>query len=151
MSVQRKQQGYLMVDHRASPGLPEDVAIQAGMDPKQAGEGKFFEADTLTCAHCKAVVVKNPLRVRERANCPKCSHHYICDLCAIRSREPDYDHFPYDKFRDLSVAGYQMSQAIGVPMQLGSSPGLILPPSYVIEEIDPPVPDPLALAIDTAA
>lgn len=94
-----------MIDHRASPGLPDDVALAAGYDPKQVGEGKFFETASLTCAHCKVVVVKNPLRVRARANCPKCGHHYICDICDFKSTLPDYSHLPYDKFVDLTIDG----------------------------------------------
>jgi hypothetical protein len=92
-----RQMGYLTVDHRASPGLPEDVARAVGYDPKQCGEGKFFEADTLTCSHCKGVVVKNPLRERERHSCLKCGGHYICDGCHYLSTLPDYSHTPFEK------------------------------------------------------
>lgn len=59
--------GYLLVDHTASPGLP--------------GLPKLFEADTLTCFHCKTVQIKNPNRTRERETCPRC-FKYICDICA---------------------------------------------------------------------
>jgi len=96
--------GYLKIDHRASPGLPEDIARLSGFDPSMAGEGKLLEASTLTCAHCKCAVVKNPLRTRERAYCPKCDH-YICDLCAARAYEPDYAHMPFEKFSDLTQSG----------------------------------------------
>lgn len=54
--------GYLMIDNRL------------------AGGG-LAEADTSTCSHCQRIVVLNPLRTRDRSNCPKC-HHYICDECA---------------------------------------------------------------------
>lgn len=91
-----KQQGYLMIDHRASPGLPEDVARATGLDPKLCGEGKIFEAATLTCSHCKVAMVKNPLRTRERGHCRKCNH-YICDGCVAKSRLPDYSHVPFEK------------------------------------------------------
>ena len=101
----RSQEGYLMVDHRASPGLPDDVALAAGYDPTLCREGKVYEAASLTCAHCKVVVIKNPGRTRERANCPKCGHHYICDICAIRMDLPDYSHLPYDKLVDLTLNG----------------------------------------------
>ena len=49
-----KEMGVLMVDHRASPGLPEDVARWAGYDPKQVGEGRVYEVATLHCSHCQA-------------------------------------------------------------------------------------------------
>lgn len=54
-------EGYLMIDHRACGG-------------------KLEEAGTYTCGHCERVVVKNPLRVRERGYCKKCSGH-LCDTC----------------------------------------------------------------------
>jgi len=100
----RSQEGYLLVDHRFSPGLPEDVAKAAGYDPKLCGEGKMFEGPSLTCDHCKVVVFKNPLRTRARERCEKCDH-YICDFCAKMMTLPDYSHLPYDKFVDLTVDG----------------------------------------------
>ena len=112
-----KQQGYLMIDHRFSPGLPEDVALMVGMDPKLAGEGKLFEADTLTCAHCKCAVMKNPMRQRARENCPKCGNHYICDLCALEMRQPDYDHTPFEA----------KIEAVVKEMLLGSPTKLLMP------------------------
>lgn len=99
MFSKRSQEGYLLVDHRASPGLTEAEARIAGFDPKQCGEGKLFEAASLTCEHCKVAVVKNPLRVRERAFCTKC-HHYICDVCAFKASQPDYVHDPFEKRAD---------------------------------------------------
>ena len=99
-----KEHGYLMIDHRASPGLPEDVARKSGFLPELAKECKLFEASTLTCAHCKTVVVKNPFRVREREQCFKCNNHYICDFCASAARHPDYVHVPFSKFADVVLA-----------------------------------------------
>jgi hypothetical protein len=107
-----KQSGYLMVDHRASPGLPEDVARWAGYDPKLAGEGKFYEADTMTCSHCRGMVVKNIFRTRERHSCVKCSGHYICDGCAYLASLPDYVHAPMSKVID------DYKEALGSPMGL---------------------------------
>lgn len=73
--------GYLFMDHRASPGLPESFARRMGVDPKLVAEGGLFEADTLRCNHCGTPVIKNPYRVRARGNCSKCNS-YICDGCA---------------------------------------------------------------------
>lgn len=92
----RKQMGELLIDHRASPGLPEDIARRAGYDPAFCGEGKVYRAATLTCAHCKGSVVKNIFRTRDRALCAKCSYHYICDACAFQSTLPDYVHTPFE-------------------------------------------------------
>ncbi len=84
--------GYLMVDHRASPGLTEEQARFNCYDPDLAKEGRLFEADTLTCAHCPAIVIKNPERTRERYSCQKCGGHYVCDTCNFRSLQPGYVH-----------------------------------------------------------
>jgi hypothetical protein len=123
LSINSKQEGYLMIDHRASPGLPEDVARKAGYDPRFCGEGKIFEAASLTCAHCKVSVVKNPLRDRERASCQKCGWHYICDFCAAAMALPDYDHKPFEK-----IAEEALKQASTITIT-PPSPVLFLPPT----------------------
>lgn len=123
----QKREGYLLIDHAASPGLTEAQSRAAGLDPKFTGEGKRLEAATLTCSHCKATVVKNPLRLRERASCSKCGYHYICDLCEANSRLPGYDHMPYAKFADLTLEG-KAPTLIRMP-DLGSPPELLQPPS----------------------
>ena len=69
--------GYLIIDHRASPGMPGS---------RLCGEGTLYEADTEWCWHCAVVVVKNPDRTRERGHCSK-GNHYICDVCAIAYRQ----------------------------------------------------------------
>lgn len=113
-----QREGYLMIDHRASPGIPEDVAAKLGLDPKFAGEGKLLEAATLTCSHCKVAVVKNPLRTRERENCPKCGNHYICDFCAWETRRPGYSHLPYEKLRDETLELGLKGIVLGSPKEL---------------------------------
>jgi hypothetical protein len=85
---QQKCEGYLLVDHRSSPGMPELASRRLGLDPRFTGEGKMYESVTLSCAHCRTVVVKNPLRVRERGHCFKCNA-YVCDACAaVRECRP---------------------------------------------------------------
>ncbi len=105
-----RQMGEIVVDHRASPGLPEDVARQAGYDPALCKEGKIFVQDTMTCSHCKCVVVKNNARQRDRAKCFQCDNregHYICDGCDFIRNQPGYSHTPFVKWVDdyLHVAG----------------------------------------------
>jgi hypothetical protein len=95
-----KQMGELMVDHRASPGLPEDVAIWAGYDPKQVSEGKVYTVATLHCSHCLMRGIPNHFRTRSRAVCFECdSHggHYICDVCDWERNQPGYVHTPLVK------------------------------------------------------
>lgn len=111
-----QREGYLFVDHRASPGLPEGFARAMGMDPALCREGKLFEAATLTCAHCKTTVVKEPRRTRERGQCMKCGDKYLCDGCAFEARMPDYDHTPFEKKVDL---------AKNAEARLGSPPMLL--------------------------
>lgn len=80
MHSKRSLEGYLLMDNRESPGVP-DAVLQA-VDPALplgAGRG-LFEAPTITCSHCQRVVIMNPLRTRERAYCAKCDH-YLCDEC----------------------------------------------------------------------
>lgn len=115
-----QREGYIIVDHSASPGLPPEIAKAAGYDPKFCGEGQTFEAATLTCSHCKTSSIKNPLRVRERERCFKCSH-YICDPCGIASREADYNHMPYEKLVDVT---FELAER---GIILGSPPGLLMP------------------------
>lgn len=110
------REGYLLVDHSASPGLPEDVARAAGYDPALVREGKRFETKTLTCAHCRTSVVPNKFRKLERASCAKCGHRYICDICAFYASQPDYSHTPYEKRVDLALAG--KSEPLGSPRLL---------------------------------
>jgi hypothetical protein len=89
--------GYIMIDHRASPGLPEDVARLAGYDPKLCGEGKVFESKTMTCGHCGGSVVPNVARIRPRASCLACDNRegrYICDGCDFLRSQPGYVHKP---------------------------------------------------------
>ena len=59
----KRHEGYLLIDHSSCLG------------------GGVAEAATYTCNHCKAVVVLNPLRTRQRTYCSGCDH-YICDTCA---------------------------------------------------------------------
>jgi hypothetical protein len=109
-----KSFGYLFVDHRNSPGIPEDVARKMGYEPSLVGEGKLMEADTMTCAHCKNIIVRNPDRTRERYYCMACGGDYICDLCNIERLKPDYKHLPFQKIVDLVGAGEAIAVQLGV-------------------------------------
>lgn len=78
MSNKRSQEGYLLIDHRASPGLPADFARSIGLGESSLGEGRVFETSTVTCCHCGVVVMINPMRTRSRGHCQKCDA-YVCD------------------------------------------------------------------------
>jgi len=113
--------GYLLIDHRASPGLPEDVALLAGYDPRFTGEGKVYEVNTMTCSHCGSSVVPNPMRIRPRAKCLECDNregHYICDGCDFIRSQPGYVHTPIRKTMDDAKDGKTLQ---------GSPPKLLMP------------------------
>src|SRR6266699_4334160 len=106
MFWQRTNEGYLMVDHRASRGLTEEQARRFGYAPELAKEGKTYEAPTYTCPHfpCGAVVLINPNRQRERAFCRSCNA-YICDDCAREALHPDFVHITMDEAREKVKSG----------------------------------------------
>lgn len=82
MRTERKREGYLLIDHRNSPGVTPEFLSKMGVDPALAvAGGKTFEASTLNCVHCGTTVVLNPARTRERARCWRCNK-YMCDKCA---------------------------------------------------------------------
>lgn len=114
------QEGYLMIDHRASPGIPEDIARMFGLDSKHCGEGKMLEQATMTCLHCKNAVVKNPDRIRARGFCAQCNG-YICDTCHAATHDPLYSHLSFDQkvevTKELAAKG----------MLLGSNSLLLTP------------------------
>lgn len=78
MHSKRQTEGYLMIDHRNAPPLPDEHIAISGLPPG-CGIG-LFETPTYTCSHCTRVVVMNPLRTRDRTYCLGCDHH-ICDTC----------------------------------------------------------------------
>lgn len=80
MRLKSSREGYLLVDHRASPGLPKGFMRSLGLEGFDVPEGKAVDGATLTCLHCGVVVVKLPDRTRERGHCFKCDG-YICDGC----------------------------------------------------------------------
>src|SRR4051812_38085149 len=79
MKSLRSLEGYVMIDHRDSPGVSDAMAVAVGLAPG-AGRG-FFESATVTCRHCQTVIMLRPDRSRERHFCRGCSR-YMCDRCA---------------------------------------------------------------------
>lgn len=100
---ERSLEGYLMIDHRESPGL----------DHPLLGPGSFLEAPTRNCSHCERLVVLNPRRNRERARCRKC-FKYLCDGCGTTHK--------------LTGECYSMAQRIDdFVNKAAKQPALILP------------------------
>lgn len=126
LNARPRREGYLMIDHRASPGLPDDIARAIGMDPRYAGGGKLYETKTLTCEHCKGVVLKNPLRTRERGHCAKCSH-YVCDGCFAEMQAALYVHTPFEALVEANLTLAEHSRFLGSPRELLETPRIIAP------------------------
>lgn len=78
MKSKRSHEGVILIDHRNSPGVTEEMSRFTNL-PVGAGQG-VFESPTFTCSHCQRVVVMNPARTRSRGYCKKCDH-YVCDGC----------------------------------------------------------------------
>lgn len=126
MSSLKRHEGYLVVDHSASPGLTPEQARQMGYDPTHAGEGKVLEQATLTCMHCKTPYLKNYFRERPREYCRKCDH-YICDPCAYVASLPDYVHHTFEKVRDKIFESAIKAEQLGSPIGLVDPKSIILP------------------------
>lgn len=85
MPSHRAREGYLLIDNRNSPGVPEEMVRASGLkNVAGVGSGVTFESATMTCSHCNSIVVLNPNRTRERGYCRLCDH-YVCDnpLCNL--------------------------------------------------------------------
>lgn len=100
----KTHEGELMVDHRASPGIPAARAEAMGLDPAAFREGAVTHMRTLGCCHCGGVWVENPLRTRPRNHCIKCDR-YLCDACAAVTHESGYVHRSFEEFADLIRGG----------------------------------------------
>jgi hypothetical protein len=111
-----QRDGEVFVDHRNSPGVPEEMAIQAGYDPKLMRGGQCFTAPTLGCVHCGAHVMLSPTRRRDRCHCPKCDA-YVCDICGAAMREPDYVHMTIVQICDIMHTGkFELSGSMSRPV-----------------------------------
>lgn len=81
MKSLRSHEGVFLMDHSASPGIPDAVLVAQGLPPGVGQER--FESATFTCSHCEVIVVLNPDRSRSRGFCRKCEH-YVCDPCEAK-------------------------------------------------------------------
>jgi len=79
----RSLEGEVEIDHRASPGLPDNVAHSLGLPAHALRGGQIYRGAFYVCAHCQCEIVKNPERVRPRGYCAKCDK-YICDECEFQ-------------------------------------------------------------------
>lgn len=108
MRTEIQRMGVLHVDHRASPGLSPEDAIEAGYDPDHVAEGKELELHTITCKHCGGAFIRNPDRARERGRCHRC-HWYLCDGCAAVYRATGQC-TPWNAQADFHLGGERSSK-----------------------------------------
>ena len=103
---QRSKEGYLIIDNRESPGVPQILTPSGPQAAPFVPQSQVMEMATVTCAHCNRVVVLNPERTRPRGFCVKCNH-YICDEpgCGLECR-------PFKQFID----DYLEAASKGLPL-----------------------------------
>lgn len=80
MKTKRADEGYVLIDHRNSPGISPEFIAKNRLDAPAVGAGVTYESAVSVCHHCNRDIILNPNRTRERAWCWVCDH-YICDLC----------------------------------------------------------------------
>jgi hypothetical protein len=83
----RASEGYLQIDHRASPGT---AAVPSGMN---------YESATATCKHCSIPITLDPRRTKPKEYCPSCDG-YICSVCSLAKKQPGYIHMGINQFFD---------------------------------------------------
>lgn len=83
----RSHEGYLLIDHAASPGTGSLAAVPSARQKHVpiVPEGTILEASIITCAHCQRGIILNPQRGHSREWCSGCDH-YICDNCGLIRR-----------------------------------------------------------------
>jgi hypothetical protein len=98
-------EGELVIDHRASPGLPPQMAQAIGLPAQYLGEGRMYEAAVLYCHHCGVPQIKNLNRTRPRYSCAACGIKYVCDVCASAASQPGYVHRSLEEISDMIRSG----------------------------------------------
>jgi|SRR5882724_278217 len=79
MFSKRELEGYVLIDHRNSPGVSHEQA-QRGLVAVPGGT--MLESPTFLCSRCQKTIILNPDRSRSRGYCRKCDHD-ICDGCSL--------------------------------------------------------------------
>ena len=96
--MSKPRAGYLVIDHRNSPGMPAGVVRAAGIAAPIVVAGQLFESETITCAHCNkpfALRIPNGPGQVDIGYCRKCDR-YLCDAPACNA-----ECTPYIKILDV--------------------------------------------------
>lgn len=112
MKTQRGKAGWLMLDHRESPGLSEAEIRRKGMGLKEGAGRGLHETNVLHCAHCTKGMVVHPLFMIDLPFCALCDAH-ICDQCKT-AQVVSGRHLPFSKVADL----FQEAALKGLPPPL---------------------------------
>lgn len=86
-------EGYLMIDHRGSPGVDAEFIRRSGRTALAVGEGQMAEAAIFQCCACQRLIVKTSARADSRNFCRQCDS-FMCDACAIASHQSGR-HIPF--------------------------------------------------------
>ena len=110
MAGKPRREGYLLIDHMFSPGVTPEMLHAAGVGGPAVGADTKGEFPTITCCHCCAIVVLNPLRKRARGYCSKCDA-YHCDnpACGLECRN-------FDKMLDFVQDNNAKLEDRGIPV-----------------------------------
>lgn len=92
MITARSNEGYLLIDHRNSPGVSQEFMRKHNLPGPAVAGGTMLEAAVKNCPHCGGDVIRNPARVRAREHCRKCGEN-ICDKCGLM-RKLGHPHRP---------------------------------------------------------
>lgn len=82
MRSKRADEGYVLIDHRNSPGISQEFVAANKLDAPAVGAGQVFESAISVCHCCGGDVILNPLRTRDREWCRQ-HDAYLCDNCSL--------------------------------------------------------------------
>lgn len=85
MRSKRSDEGYVLIDHRNSPGVSKEFIIANNLNAPAVGAGQVFESAVVVCHSCGSDIILNPNRSRAREWCME-HDAYMCDRCALMRR-----------------------------------------------------------------
>jgi hypothetical protein len=127
--TRRKDEGWLMIDHRESPGVTDNEMI--GFNPDfwpGAGKG-LTECPICICGHCQRTMIIKPDRTREFPYCRSCDDD-ICEACAW-TMQTTGEHKSFKQHCDETIAA--VTHGLPVPILQR-----IVPPWLSVSSPSPP-------------
>jgi hypothetical protein len=82
MRGKQSDEGYVLIDHRNSPGISQEFIVANNLDAPAVGAGQMFESAIAVCHACGGDIILNPNRTRAREWCME-HDAYLCDRCAL--------------------------------------------------------------------